>query len=80
MDDGGGRRKVWAWSLTTATYACATTVTSSALLILLVGATVDGVVSAVAASLSTALGNWEQFRIQLIVDRRKGAPFNMLLG
>ena len=80
MDGEGGQREVWAWSLTTATSACATTVTSSALLILLVGATVDGVVSAVVASLSTALGNWEQLCIQLIVDRRKGAPFNMLLG
>ena len=80
MDDGGGGREVWAWSLTTATSACSTKVTSPALMILLVGATVDGVVSAAAASLSSALGNWEKLCIQLIVDRRKGAPFNMLLG
>ena len=45
-----------------------------------VGATFDGVVSAVAVSLSSALGNWEKLCIQLIVNRRKGAPFNILLG
>ena len=78
MMEGGG--EVWAGSLTAAiSSACATTVTSSALLILLVGATVDGVVSAVAASLSSALGNCEKLCIQLIVNR-KGAPFNILLG
>ena len=44
------------------------------------GATGNDVMSAVAASLSSALGNWEKLCIQLIVDRRKGAPFNMFLG
>ena len=45
-----------------------------------VDTTGDDVMSAVTASLSSALRNWEKLCIRLIVDQKKGAPFNILLG
>ena len=45
------------------------------------GATGNDVMSAVAASLLSALAReLEKLCIRLIADRRKGAPFNILLG
>ena len=47
---------------------------------MLVGVTVDGVVSAVAASISSPLRSWEKLCIQLIPNVQTGAPSNVLLG
>ena len=47
---------------------------------LLGGATDNDMISAVATSLSSAIGNWEKLHIRLTVDWLKGAPFNILLG